>query len=99
PADLSPSGKAPRCPFNAAWSRPPLDRPPSRPAPFGTMRELPCPFPNADPIAPPFVTREPLPRLRRSALEDDPNSLLREYARTRDLRVRDRLVQQHERMV
>jgi RNA polymerase sigma-B factor len=31
--------------------------------------------------------------------EDDPNVLLREYARTRDLEIRDRLVSQHERMV
>jgi RNA polymerase sigma-B factor len=63
------------------------------------MRELPCPFVNADPITPPFVPRESLPRLRRPLLDDDPSALLREYARTRDLRVRDRLVAQHERMV
>ncbi len=34
-----------------------------------------------------------------SLTEDDPHVLLREYARTRDQKIRDRLVQIHERMV
>jgi len=69
------------------------------------MREIPCPLADVDPITPPFVAREAIvprqsiPRRRRLALDDDPNTLLREYARTRDLHVRDRLVAQHERMV
>jgi len=39
------------------------------------------------------------PAFLTSAMMDDPNALLREYARTRDVRIRDRLVILHERMV
>jgi RNA polymerase sigma-B factor len=44
-------------------------------------------------------TLPPEPRSVRTASDEDPNALLREYARTRDLRIRDRLVANHERMV
>lgn len=63
------------------------------------MQETPCSVVNADPIPTPFVTRGAVASTRPFFMDDDPQVLLREYARTRDIRIRDRLVQLHERMV
>lgn len=48
------------------------------------------------PPTPPAAPRQPV---RFADIQDDPQALLREYAKTRDIQIRNRLVLLHERMV
>lgn len=62
------------------------------------MHEALSPAANADQSSP--ATSLPSGRsVRLADIQDDPQALLREYARTRDIQVRNRLVVLHERMV